>query len=253
MTWEKPPALASDAWCTIPFEHRPKTILDVLDDILFQFPPVYALRKRWLDLTEALDPEASAVREQVKAASFELLSKLSWFWSHFGEHLQGKLTLDMSDGMRFPTIFDRPMLSPSVETAFRIPTSYRDTFAAQTIGKYNAGAIIAYGLLRSITPMNEGYNNEINLHGESIMAAVAYHEASGPSHSGCISMIFPMRSLIVVTRSDPLREAAKEAILKWGRRRGVGKICNLQIEKPDASEKFRMPFQYDDRSFRHAS
>ena len=57
--------------------------LDKLDNNLFQFALRLVLRKRFRDLTEALDPEAGVVGRQVKFMASDLLSKLGWWRVQF--------------------------------------------------------------------------------------------------------------------------------------------------------------------------
>lgn len=247
MSWRKPPVLASEIWCTVPFEQRPKTIVDVLDDILFQLPACFSLRSNWRDLTEALDPGAGALKEQIKAMSQDLKSKLDWYWGYYGEHLQGIKELDKSELGNLPSIFTVPRKSLTSKSRFACPRAFRDTFAAQMIAKFSAGSLIAYGLLRSMRINNDGFEKEIDAHGDSILAAAACHESSGPSHSGCISMIFPLRCLVIEAVSDVQRAGAQEALNTWGKRRGVEKICSLQISTPP-SDRRRLPFHYAEQN-----
>ncbi|KAL8690999.1 MAG: hypothetical protein Q9218_003675 [Villophora microphyllina] len=240
MSWNTTPALASEPWCTIPYKHRPKTIIDILDDILFQFPACYVLRTRWRELTEALDAEADVVQEEFIVMAQDLKSKLDWFWSHYGDHLTGNTTLDSSE---FVSIFDALPLTNGSTATFSTPSSFRDTFSAQLTATYNAGCLLICGLLRSTTPMPDSYDEEINIHGQSILSIADYHEQSGPSHTGCISMIFPLRALIMEARSDDQWKAAQRAIVTWGKQRGVVKLCNLQMSR-DGGDKRRMPFEF---------
>ena len=252
MSWKKTLALASEAWCTIPFRNRPKTVSDVLDDILFQFPACFALRTRWQDLEKALDPEASFIRERTITRVQDLVSKLNWFWAHYGDHLQGNAPLELSEQGSLPSIFHHFLSSAKDKATFSFPINFRDTFAAQIIARYNAGNLLAYRLLSSMTPMNDGYVKEINIHGTSVLAAVAYHESLGPSRSGTISMMFPIRTLIVRAGSKVQRMAAQKALLTWGKRRGVERLCNLESSTAAGDVK-GMSFQYDKPEYDFAS
>ena len=222
-SWKQPPVFASDEWCTIPYSIRPKTPIDVLDTILLQFPTCYALRMRWCELTEAQNPEASAVRTQVEIEASMLLTRLDWFWEHYGDWLQRS---DYLCARPPPEPVETP-LSPRKPVTFTVPTDFRDTFGAQLVAKYNTGKILMYGVLRSIRPLADGYEDEIFLHGESILRAVKYHENSGPTHSGCVSMIFPMRQLVMEATSETQQVQAQKALRRWGKSRGVAKLCEI--------------------------
>ncbi|KAI4254164.1 MAG: hypothetical protein LQ352_003243 [Teloschistes flavicans] len=243
------PALASEAWCKIPYRHRPKVIIDVLDDILLQLPACYTLRSRLRDMSEALHPEADVVKEQITSMAQDLKSKLDWFWGYYGDHLQGIKTLDPSE---FTSIFDDVSRARVDSATFSLPIEFSDTFSAQIIGMYNAGCLLVGGLIRSMDSNNDDYHSETNAHGESILSAVDYQEQLGPSHSGCSSMIFPLRSLIVEARCEDQRKRARRAIVTWGQRRGIVKLCNLQISR-ETGNKRRMPFEFETPSSGFAS
>ncbi|KAL9578287.1 MAG: hypothetical protein Q9212_005812 [Teloschistes hypoglaucus] len=244
LSWDTAPALASEAWCTIPYIHRPKTIVDVLDDILLQIPACYILRTRWRDLKAAFHPDADTVEAEVTTMAQELKSKLDCFWGYHGDHLLGLKAFDLSD---MDNMFDDVPRSRSHAAEFSLPVEFPDVFSAEIIARYNAGCLLICGLLRCMD--SAGYNNgaEMNAHGESILSAVDYHEQLGPSHSGCISMIFPLRSLIVQAKSEDQRKAAQRAIVTWGERRGVVKLCNLQSSR-DTEDKRSMPFEIESPS-----
>lgn len=235
--WRQPPPFASEEWCTIPYSIRPKTPTDALDTILLQLPACLAIRMRWRELTNARDPEASAVRAQVEARASMLLARLDWFWEHYGYWLQNGDYLH--DG--FPPEPVETPLSPRKPATFAIPTDFRDTFGAQLVAKYNTGNILMYGVLRSIRPLGDGYENEIFLHGQSILQAVQYHESSGPAHTGCVSMIYPLRQLVMEATSETQRVQAQKALRHWGRKRGVAKLCDIEAEV-STTDYLRMPF-----------
>lgn len=241
MSWKETPAFAFEEWCTIPYSIRPKTPTDVLDTILLQFPACYTLRTRWRRMAEASDPGARAVLTQVEIEASMLLSRLDWFWRHYGDWLQKKS--DHPDDAPPPEPAQVP-LSPRKPDPFTVPTDFRDTFGAQLVAKYNTGNILMYGVLRSIRPLADGYEDEITLHGKSILQAVAYHEETGPTHTGCVSMIYPMKQLIMEATSETQRVQAQKAMRQWGRRRGVAKLCDLEVELA-SSDSRRMPFRYD--------
>ncbi|KAI4194096.1 MAG: hypothetical protein LQ350_007963 [Teloschistes chrysophthalmus] len=228
LSWDTAPALASEAWCTIPYAHRPKTIIDVLDDILLQIPACYILRSRWRDLTAALHPDADAVETEVTTMAQELKSKLDGFWGYYGDHLLGLKEFDLSD---FENTFDDVPRSRADAAEFSLPVEFPDVFSAEIIARYNAGCLLICGLLRSMDSSGDSYGAEMKAHGETILSAVEYHEQLGPSHSGCISMIFPLRSLIVQAQSEDQRKAAQRAIITWGERRGIVKLCNLHSSR----------------------
>lgn len=239
MSWKQPPALASEEWCTVPYSIRPKTPIDALDTILLQFSACYALRTRWRDMIETSDPEANAVRAQVKIEAETLLSRLDWFWGNYGDWLQSSDSLHGGP----PPEAAEPPLSLRKGSTFTSPTGFRDTFAARVVAEYNTGNILMYGVLRSIHPMMYRFEEEITLHGESILQAVEYHEKCGCA-CGSRSIILPMKQLIMDATSEAQREQAQTALRRWGERRGIAQLCDLEVEI-GTSEGHCTPFGYD--------
>ncbi|KAI4088240.1 MAG: hypothetical protein L6R37_008230 [Teloschistes peruensis] len=240
LSWDIAPALASEAWCTIPYTHRPKTIIDVLDDILLQIPACYILQSRWRDLKRAYHPEVDVVEAEVTTMAQDLKFKLDCFWGYYGDHLLGLQALDLSD---FENVFDDLPRNQAHAAEFSLPIEFPDVFSAEIIARYNAGCLLLCGLLRSMDSSDDNYGAEMNAHGESILSAVEYHEQLRPSHSGCISMIFPLRSLIGQAKSEDQRKAAQRAIVTWGERRGIVKLCNLQSSR-DTEDKRSLPVEF---------
>ena len=69
-----------------------------------------------------------------------------------------------------------------------------------------------------------GYGTEIAAHGESILSAFRYQERAGAAHTGVIAMLHPLTVLSFLAVDRRQRDAARKAMLAWGRARGVGKF-----------------------------
>lgn len=118
-------------------------------------------------------------------------------------------------------------MSPKYHVNFTRPTKFRDTFAAQITAKYNTGNLLVYDLLRSLRATTDGYEDEITLHGDSILAAADSQESAGAQHTGCLSMIYPVSRLIVEAISENQRAEAQKPLRRWGKRRGVSRLCEM--------------------------
>ena len=221
MSWKMPPLLASEEWCTVPFAISGKTAYDLLDDIFLQVPAAVILRTRWKGLVASgMDRDAEMLAPEVAAAGRVLLRKLDAWWNeHIEEINNGSAHRHISP----PLSPSDPESSPSPTSNFVVPKIFNDTFHAQTISKFNAICMAAFGMIRLVST-GVDFRKEITLHGESILSAYRYHERAGVAHTGAISMLHQLIVLYYQAVTRKQREAAKSALLTWGKPRGIGKF-----------------------------
>jgi hypothetical protein len=73
------------------------------------------------------------------------------------------------------------------------------------------------------------------LHGASILASIAHHEAQGPTNNASFSMIFPVKLLCLLSPSETQRDIAREALTRWGESRGLTSACEIAPSFMDRS------------------
>ena len=199
---------------------------DCIDDVFLQVPKCVILRTRYQGLVASgMIEEADMLAPELEAAGRNLLERLDKWWFEYSHELnepwtQSPINLQSSSNHRAG--------SPSLTTKFVAPKTFQSTFNASTIARFSSTSLIAYGMLRLVSKKAE-YGNEITAHGDCILSAFQYQERAGAAHTGVLAMLHPLVVLSFQAVNRRQRDAAKNAILVWGRARGVGKFVESNI------------------------
>ncbi|KAL8949234.1 MAG: hypothetical protein Q9222_004642 [Ikaeria aurantiellina] len=225
--WKSPPAIESKDWCTIPFLIRGKTAHDLVDDISMQVPCCLILRHRYGEaISSGRIKDAEKIAPDLEAAGQNMLNELNTWWE---QHIH-EIDEDPSNiGTILPSRSRTGTPNANATRNFIIRYSYNSTAHASTIARFNALCLIALGAMRQLSSMTE-YGDEITTHGDSILAAVQYHERAGAAHTGAISMLHPMIMAFHQAVSRKQRMALRNALRVWGKPRGVGKFVSAVPE-----------------------
>ncbi|KAI4267265.1 MAG: hypothetical protein L6R38_008328 [Xanthoria sp. 2 TBL-2021] len=219
--WKRPPIIASEEWCNIPFSIHGKAIYDLLDDILIQLPACHILRRDYEALEKyGTSQEIERLALEVEAAGRALLHKLDIWWSVYG-HISHDRSFDERVCPPLPiNIHTDP---PSGTFDFFPNKSFGGSWHAQKIAQFNAISIGGFGLLNLAT--KKSYTKEITAHGESILAAVSFDQDCNVGNTGSTSMLFPLIVLYHHSTSNRrLQVATKAALHAWSKPRGVNKF-----------------------------
>ena len=169
--------------------------------------------------------EADMLAPKVEAAGRDLLERLDKWWFEHVHELNEPWT-------QSPIISQTPPShragSPSSTTNFMVPKTFQSTFNASTVARFSSTSLIAYGMLRLVSKKAE-YGQEITAHGNCILSAFQYQERAGAAHTGAIAMLHPLIVLSFQAVNRRQRDAARNAMLAWGRARGVGKFVEGNI------------------------
>ena len=169
--------------------------------------------------------EADMLAPDLEVAGRNLLERLDKWWVEHVHELNEPWT-------QSPNISQSPpnhRAGTPISTAkFTVPKTFQSTFNASTIARFSSTSLIAYGMLRLVLKKAE-YGQEITTHGNSILSAFQYQERAGAAHTGVIAMLHPLIVLYFQAVNRRQREAARNAMLAWGRARGVGKFVEGNI------------------------
>ena len=225
MTLDEPSVFASEPWTTIPFSLHPKVPIDKLMDVLLQLPGCASLFKN-MTVSEGQDPlRPESIRVELFDRAQGILSQLDQFW------MQHKLDIDPYYHRRVHANSSlREEGSPSIGDtlgAFSRGLLFRDSFRATFTAMYDSANIQALRYISATSSAPEKYHQRMTAHAASILASVAYHEAQGPFSGGTFSMIFPVKTVCLVSPSEEQRSSAREALFRWGDNRGVNDICTV--------------------------
>lgn len=169
--------------------------------------------------------EADMLAPELEAAGRILLEMLDKWWFEHVHELNEPWTQSPISSMSTPV---HRAGSPCQTTKFVAPKTFQSTFNASTIARFSSTSLIAYGMLRLVSKKAE-YGKEITTHGDSILSAFQYQERAGAAHTGVIAMLHPLIVLYFQAVSRRQRDAARNAMLAWGRARGVGKFVEGNI------------------------
>ena len=169
--------------------------------------------------------EADMLAPELDFAGRNLLERLDKWWFEHVHELNEPWT-------QFPNT-SQPSQShragtPSPTASFFVPKTFQSTFNASIVARFSSTCLIAYGMLRLISKKAE-YGTEITTHGNSILSAFQYQERAGAAHTGVLAMLHPLTVLYFQTVNRRQRDAARTAMLAWGRARGVGKFVERNM------------------------
>ncbi|KAL8796936.1 MAG: hypothetical protein Q9195_000707 [Heterodermia aff. obscurata] len=222
ISWTEPPIISNEEWCTVPFAIHGKDAYDSIDDVFLKVPQCVILRTRYQGLVASgRAEEADMLAPELEAAAGDLLERLDKWWFEWVHELNEPWT-------QSPPTTTSPS-SPTSTTKFVAPKTFQSTFNASTIARFSSTSLIAYGMLRLVSLQKNDYAAEITAHGNSILSAFQYQERAGAAHTGVIAMLHPLVVLSFLAVSRRQRDAARAAMLVWGRARGVGKFVEGNI------------------------
>ena len=98
---------------------------------------------------------------------------------------------------------------------------------AYVTSMFDAGKLIALGLLGAASLVPNSYAPAIIVHGASILAAAAYCETQGLFNGVSFTMVFPIKLVCLLSPSVEQRTLAQHALLRWGSERGLDDICKM--------------------------
>ena len=170
--------------------------------------------------------EADMLAPELEATARDLLDRLDKWWFEHSHELNEPWTQSPTTFQSAP---NHRAGSPNLTTKFfAAPKTFQSTFNASTIARFSSTSLIAYGMLRLVSKKAE-YAKEITAHGDCILSAFQYQQRAGAAHTGVLAMLHPLVVLSFQAANRRQRDAAKNAILVWGRARGVGKFVESNI------------------------
>ena len=169
--------------------------------------------------------EANMLAPELEAAGRNLLEMLDKWWFEHVHELNEPWTQSPINSLSTP---NHRAGSPSLTTKFVAPKTFQSTFNASIIARFSSTSLIAYGMLR-LVPKKAEYGNEITAHGNCILSAFQYQERAGAAHTGVIAMLHPLVVLSFQAVNRRQRDAARNAMLAWGKARGVGKFVESNV------------------------
>jgi hypothetical protein len=216
---DEPSPFASEAWCTIPFQQNPKTVFDQLVDILLQLPSCLPCRNEMRRLKD-VDPITSEIlRRDLGTTSQHIFTRFIQFWD------DQKSQFDPDYDQRIEEITLLIQDDEANQRSLSLTPPFQSSFAAYFASMYDAGSIIALGHLATASLCPDVYKWQMVLHGASILASVEYHEMHGPINPAAFSMIFPVKLVCLLSPSEIQRDIAREALARWGEKRGLADSC----------------------------
>lgn len=230
MISNKPSIFASDAWCTVPFEHEVKSPSDYLLDLLLQVPYYMKASCKMIQLS-IRDPSASAaVKEDMRMGCQRLISQLDCYWIKYRDQINKGYDYARYSEPRDPRRGDSETYP-----------CFQDSLAAILIGQFDAAKIILNSLLAFITPDPRIYGERVILHATSALAAVRYQEVQGITTGATTFMVFPLKVVGRCSLSDAHKEEARETLRRWGLERGVTGVSSPLPDVPDPSSRKMYP------------
>ena len=187
-------------------------------------------------LADGMAQRAEALSTQVNTACRTILDNLDTWWLQHSEAMKDGSAGEYTSPPSSPWHSHPPYLETHTEgpkgptSNFVIPQTFSDTYHASSVAKFNSICIIVFSVLRGMsnTPI---HGAEITVHGDSILSATRYHERAGVAHTGSISMLHQLMVLYYQAVNKRQREAAKAAVIRWGKPRGVGRFVEQTFDK----------------------
>jgi hypothetical protein len=204
----KPSIFASEEWCNIPFALTRKSALDQLVDILLWIPHMMDTRSQWAEVKDTILPEAEMLRQQLIIQVEETVDRLSEWWTSHG-----------------PAIFDDYDYAHYVQDWNWTPPEFHDATVATTIAFYNTASIFLQHLQRIGLGMST--EHQLTMHASSVLAAARFHQSRGPQSGGTFMMVYPLKSVCMMTPDEEQRREAQEILLEWGMERGIEGTCRV--------------------------
>lgn len=212
MSTGKQHAFATPPWTTVPFELNPKTTFDRLLDILLLIPGCLSFQNEIRHIFTLDTPEGHKLRLELELMVSGLLDRLQDWWQEYIEEvaattgglLYGLGAMDAAES-------ERPY--------------FPDAFAAACTATYHAGNIALKAILASTLSHPRGYDSQIGLHANLILASSSYLIANSSSSAGTVMMVFPLKTICHSGRNELQRQSAFELLEMWGGKSGIQGIC----------------------------
>ena len=218
---DEPSALASELWCTVPFNQNPKTPFDKLLDILLQLPSCLPIRNEMRKLRETDSSTSECLRRYLGITAKHLLRRLEVFWQ---QHKDG---IDPDYDQRIQrhdshVASDLRCWEPNLSMH-----PFKSSVDAYFTSMYDVGQLIVLGFLGAASLVPSSYSQAAIMHGASILASAAFCETQGLFNGVSFSMVFPIKVVCLISPSEEQRTLAQIALLKWGSGRGLEDICKV--------------------------
>jgi hypothetical protein len=229
MILEEPSILASKPWSTIPFQQNHKMPLDTLLDIMHQLPSCFPYQNEMLKMRCKNPPASDAARQNLASTLQHVLHRLDQFWETHKSEID-------------PKYDDR--VASQIETGHYHTIEFESPYAATVTSLYDSANVIVFTSLASASCTPDTYYWKATIHAASILASIAFHEAQGPLSGGSFSMLFPMRIISLMSPSQEQRVVAHEALVRWGKDRGLAGVCITRVTSPESVMSYQMPLVY---------
>ena len=218
---DEPSILASELWCTVPFNENQKTPFDKLVDILLQLPSCLPIRNEMRKLRDSDPSTSECLRRYLGITAKHLLHRLEEFWLHHKDEIDPD--------------YDQRLLRlgshPAGDFQYWEPNPYMHPFKscanAYFTSMYDAGMLIVLGFLGAASLVPNSYSQAAVMHGATILASASFCEVQGLFNGVSFSMVFPIKLVCLISPSEEQKVLAQIALLKWGFERGLADICKV--------------------------
>jgi hypothetical protein len=218
---DKPSVLASELWCTVPFDQNPKAPFDELVDILLQLPTCLPCRNEMRNLQEKNPLKSEVLRRYIGSNAKHLLCRLGEFWEN------NKCEIDPNYDRRREEISSHLAEYEDREKQVVCKHQFQSPSNAYITSMYDAGRVITLGLMGAASLAPNSYDRASIIHGSSILASAEYCEAQGLFNGGSFSMIFPIKLICLLSPSEEQRTLAQSVLSKWASKRGLADSCEV--------------------------
>lgn len=187
MTRNKTHAFASQQWMAIPFQKNPKTLFDLLVDILLSLLPCLTVADRMI---ESSSEEAATLMPELRTLIQNSVSQID-LWSQAASELNsGESCTHACSSL---TDYGHDSL-PYGPKPFQ-NLVYHDLPTAALSALYDTANVIIFNLLFLISPLGDRYEERIQVHAQSIISASEFIYANYCSDSlrGSLMMLFPLK------------------------------------------------------------
>ena len=217
-----PSRFVSRAWCTVPFSVHPKAPFDTLLDFFLLLPGHLDRRDRMMKHKDQDLKTAEIIRQDLEADVLQLNLELDDFW----EQNHGQMNRDYS----YPSFSEgSDFYKLVIPSRFPGTSQLKESSAARVMSMYDAARVITYAILASLSLKPKAYYREIELHAASILSVDFGHQKDLPQSGGLVSMIWPLKVILLASPSEQQRKDAQAAIRRWELTRGTPAPCQYRF------------------------